>query len=148
MPAIRYDGGLAGGAMMDLGWSATTVFLGRKGRSQRWRQLTCWGPGYRYALNAVRTLLGRQVPEVISAEAQKWEYDGEIDEGIDWALSVFVDNAGIIAFDDRHAVCFKVETHNHPSALEPYGGAATGIGGCIRDIIGTGLAARWQHDQR
>lgn len=65
-----------------------------------------------------------------------------MNDGIDWCLSVFVDNAGIIAFDDDHAVCFKVETHNHPSALEPYGGAATGIGGCIRDIIGTGLAAR------
>ncbi len=65
-----------------------------------------------------------------------------IDEGIDWTLSVFVDNAGIIKFDDDHAVCIKVETHNHPSALEPYGGAATGIGGCIRDIIGTGLAAK------
>jgi len=65
-----------------------------------------------------------------------------IDEGIDWTLSVFVDNAGIIAFDDDHAVCIKVETHNHPSAIEPYGGAATGIGGCIRDIIGTGLAAK------
>ena len=65
-----------------------------------------------------------------------------IDEGLDWTLSVFVDNAGIVRFDDEHAVCIKVETHNHPSALEPYGGAATGIGGCIRDIIGTGLAAR------
>ena len=66
-----------------------------------------------------------------------------MDEGLsDWCLSVFVDNAGIVGFDDDHAVCFKVETHNHPSALEPYGGAATGIGGCIRDIIGTGLAAR------
>ncbi len=63
-------------------------------------------------------------------------------DGIDWCLSVFVDNAGIIAFDDEHAVCFKAETHNHPSALEPYGGAATGIGGCIRDVIGTGLAAK------
>lgn len=62
--------------------------------------------------------------------------------GVDWCLSVFVDNAGVIAFDDKHAVCFKVETHNHPSAIEPYGGAATGIGGCIRDIIGTGLAAK------
>ena len=62
--------------------------------------------------------------------------------GADWCLSVFVDNAGVIAFDDEHAVCFKVETHNHPSAIEPYGGAATGIGGCIRDIIGTGLAAK------
>ena len=59
----------------------------------------------------------------------------------DWCLSVFVDNAGIVAFDDDTAVCFKVETHNHPSALEPYGGAATGIGGCIRDVLGTGLAA-------
>jgi len=63
-------------------------------------------------------------------------------DGLDWCLSVFVDNAGVIAFDDDTAVCFKVETHNHPSALEPYGGAATGIGGCIRDVIGTGLAAR------
>jgi len=65
-----------------------------------------------------------------------------MNDGIDWCLSVFVDNAGIIAFDDEYAVCFKAETHNHPSALEPYGGAATGIGGCIRDIMGTGLAAR------
>jgi phosphoribosylformylglycinamidine synthase II len=65
-----------------------------------------------------------------------------IEEGLDWCLSVFVDNAGVIAFDEHHAVCFKVETHNHPSAIEPYGGAATGIGGVIRDVIGTGLAAR------
>ncbi|HED52585.1 MAG TPA: phosphoribosylformylglycinamidine synthase, partial [Phycisphaerales bacterium] len=65
-----------------------------------------------------------------------------IEDGIDWTLSVFVDNAGIIAFDDNNAICAKVETHNHPSAIEPYGGAATGIGGCIRDIIGTGLAAK------
>ncbi len=60
----------------------------------------------------------------------------------DWCLSVFVDNAGVIAFDDHEAVCFKVETHNHPSAIEPYGGAGTGIGGVIRDIMGTGLGAR------
>lgn len=65
-----------------------------------------------------------------------------IAEGIDWTLSVFKDNAGIISFDDETAVCVKVETHNHPSAIEPYGGAATGAGGCIRDIIGTGLAAK------
>ena len=65
-----------------------------------------------------------------------------IADGIDWCLSVFADNAGVVAFDETHAVCFKVETHNHPSALEPYGGAATGVGGCIRDIMGTGLAAK------
>ena len=60
----------------------------------------------------------------------------------DWLVSVFDDNAGIVKFDDTHGVAIKVETHNHPSALEPYGGAATGIGGCIRDIMGTGLAAK------
>ncbi|MCC7294081.1 MAG: phosphoribosylformylglycinamidine synthase subunit PurS [Phycisphaerales bacterium] len=64
------------------------------------------------------------------------------DTGRDWCLSVFVDNAGVIAFDDDYGVAFKVETHNHPSAIEPYGGAATGIGGCIRDIMGCGLGAR------
>lgn len=57
-------------------------------------------------------------------------------------LSVFEDNAGIIRFNKNYAVAFKVETHNHPSALEPYGGAATGVGGVIRDIIGCGLAAK------
>jgi len=58
-----------------------------------------------------------------------------------WCLSVFKDNAGVIDFDGRYAVCFKVETHNHPSAVEPYGGAATGIGGVIRDPLGTGLGS-------
>jgi phosphoribosylformylglycinamidine synthase len=60
----------------------------------------------------------------------------------DWCVSVFEDNAGIVKLDETHGVCIKVETHNHPSAIEPYGGAATGIGGCIRDIIGTGQAAK------
>ena len=65
-----------------------------------------------------------------------------IKDGIDWTLSVFKDNSGIIALDDNWGVCIKVETHNHPSAIEPYGGAATGAGGCIRDVIGTGLGAK------
>lgn len=57
-------------------------------------------------------------------------------------LSVFVDNAGVIGFDDETGVAFKVETHNRPSAIEPYGGAATGVGGCIRDVLGCGLGAK------
>ena len=60
----------------------------------------------------------------------------------EWCISVFEDNAGVVEFDDTDAVCFKVETHNHPSALDPYGGAATGIGGVIRDPMGTGLGAK------
>ncbi len=53
-----------------------------------------------------------------------------------WLKSVFVDNAGIFKFDDQFDLAFKAETHNHPSALEPFGGANTGVGGVIRDIIG------------
>ncbi len=53
-----------------------------------------------------------------------------------WVRSAFVDNAGIIDLDDEFEVSFKVETHNHPSALEPFGGANTGVGGVVRDIIG------------
>ncbi len=52
-----------------------------------------------------------------------------------WVRSAFVDNAGIIALDSRHDLAFKVETHNHPTALEPYGGAHTGVGGVIRDVL-------------
>ncbi|MBV7332966.1 phosphoribosylformylglycinamidine synthase subunit PurL [Chloroflexi bacterium TSY] len=53
-----------------------------------------------------------------------------------WLHSAFIDDAGIIAFDDTYDLAFKVETHNHPSALEPFGGANTGIGGVVRDILG------------
>ncbi|HQZ52310.1 MAG TPA: phosphoribosylformylglycinamidine synthase subunit PurL [Thermoflexales bacterium] len=53
-----------------------------------------------------------------------------------WVKSAFVDNAGIIAFNARWDLAFKVETHNHPSALEPFGGANTGLGGVIRDVLG------------
>ncbi|CAN0347634.1 unnamed protein product, partial [Ectocarpus sp. 4 AP-2014] len=60
----------------------------------------------------------------------------------DWCVSVFRDNAGIVRFDETDNVCFKVETHNRPSALEPYGGANTGLGGVIRDTLGTGLGAK------
>jgi len=84
------------------------------------------------------------------------DYDGEIIDNLlkstiikvteelnkEWCVSVFTDNAGIVKFDDKHNLCFKVETHNHPSALEPYGGAGTGIGGVIRDPLGTGLGAK------
>jgi phosphoribosylformylglycinamidine synthase len=60
----------------------------------------------------------------------------------DFCVSVFVDNAGVVKFDDEHSVCIKVETHNRPSAIEPFGGAGTGVGGVIRDVLGTGLGAR------
>lgn len=59
-----------------------------------------------------------------------------------FVLSCFVDNAGFIRLDDRLSVCLKAETHNHPSAIEPYAGANTGLGGVIRDILGAGKGAK------
>jgi phosphoribosylformylglycinamidine synthase len=53
-----------------------------------------------------------------------------------WVLSAFRDNAGVIALDRDHELSFKVETHNHPSAIEPFGGANTGVGGVVRDVLG------------
>lgn len=113
--------------------------------------------------------LGRQPSEVeLEALAQTWsehckhkifndtiEYEGERVESLfrtyiagatsqcqrPWLVSVFSDNAGVIEWNERYHLVFKVETHNAPSALEPYGGALTGIVGVNRDPAGTGLGA-------
>ncbi len=66
----------------------------------------------------------------------------ERERKLDWLISVFSDNAGIVRFDKNIDLCIKVETHNSPSALDPYGGALTGILGVNRDILGAGLGAR------
>ncbi len=60
----------------------------------------------------------------------------------DICLSVFKDNAGVIRFNNDWSLVYKVETHNSPSALDPYGGALTGIVGVNRDPFGTGMGAR------
>ncbi len=60
----------------------------------------------------------------------------------DWCMSVFKDNAGVIRFNEKYSVAFKVETHNSPSALDPYGGALTGIVGVNRDPFGTGMGSK------
>lgn len=66
----------------------------------------------------------------------------EIGERVDWLLSVFHDNAGVIRFNDQWNLVMKVETHNTPSALDPYGGAITGIMGVNRDPFGTGKGCK------
>jgi phosphoribosylformylglycinamidine synthase len=65
----------------------------------------------------------------------------EISKDVNWLVSVFDDNAGVIAFNDKLDLVYKVETHNSPSALDPYGGAMTGIVGVNRDPMGTGQGA-------
>ncbi len=82
-----------------------------------------------------RSLLGETVFRATRTLRDRW---GERD----WCVKVFADNAGIVRFHGSWNLCFKVETHNHPSAIEPYGGASTGVGGVIRDILGCGLGAR------
>ena len=59
----------------------------------------------------------------------------------DFCKSVFKDNAGVVSFIGGYDACIKVETHNSPSALDPYGGALTGIVGVNRDPMGTGMGA-------
>ncbi len=61
---------------------------------------------------------------------------------IDWLVSTFEDNAGIIRFNEMTDLTCKVETHNSPCALDPYGGAVTGILGVNRDILGTGKGSK------
>ncbi len=53
----------------------------------------------------------------------------------DYTILTMEDDAGVISFDENHAYVVKMESHNHPSAVEPYGGAATGVGGIIRDVL-------------
>lgn len=66
----------------------------------------------------------------------------ELWESCPWLVSVFTDNAGIMKINDQYNIAFKVETHNSPSALDPYGGALTGILGVNRDVMGAGVGAR------
>jgi len=65
----------------------------------------------------------------------------ELSARLDWLVSVFDDNAGVVRFDAETNLVYKVETHNSPSALDPYGGAITGIVGVNRDPMGTGMGA-------
>ncbi|MCL4693992.1 MAG: phosphoribosylformylglycinamidine synthase [Candidatus Hydrogenedentes bacterium] len=66
----------------------------------------------------------------------------DVAKRVDWLVSVFHDNAGIIKFDENWNFALKAETHNSPSALDPYGGAITGIVGVNRDVLGAGLGCR------
>lgn len=65
----------------------------------------------------------------------------EVSKSRNWLVSVFTDNAGVIKFNERYHLVYKVETHNSPSALDPYGGSITGIVGVNRDPMGTGIGS-------
>lgn len=116
------------------------------------------------AIRAYFKKLGREPTEIeIQTIAQTWsehcfhkifkskiKYGKEVIDGLlksfirrateelapNWVVSAFTDNAGIIKFEETYSIAAKVETHNHPSAIDPFGGAATGVGGVIRDVLG------------
>jgi phosphoribosylformylglycinamidine synthase II/formyltetrahydrofolate-dependent phosphoribosylglycinamide formyltransferase len=85
---------------------------------------------------------GEKIESLYKSFIKKATYDVKDKFELDWLISVFSDNAGIIRFDNKIDVCVKVETHNSPSALDPYGGALTGILGVNRDILGCGIGAK------
>ncbi|UDQ96543.1 AIR synthase-related protein [Lentisphaerota bacterium WC36G] len=86
---------------------------------------------------------GEGKTEVIDSVYKKYVKGSthKVAESVDWLVSVFHDNAGVISFNDKLDLVYKVETHNSPSALDPYGGAMTGIVGVNRDPMGTGQGA-------
>lgn len=127
---------------------------------------------YLKAIRAYYTKLGRKTTDVeLETLAQTWSEHckhtifadpmDEIEKGIyktyikgateairkkkgkkDFCVSVFTDNSGAISFDEDYLVTHKVETHNTPSALDPFGGSVTGIVGVNRDCLGFGLGAK------
>lgn len=82
------------------------------------------------------------VKSVFKSYIRKVTEELRTERKLDWLVSVFTDNAGVVRFDPKVDLCIKVETHNSPSALDPYGGALTGIVGVNRDVLGCGLGAR------
>lgn len=117
--------------------------------AQTWSE-HCWHKTFRGKIrygergtgNGVRPYPVSRIPKIINNLLKSTIMRVTKELNKPWCVSVFKDNSGVIRFDEKYNICFKVETHNHPSALEPFGGANTGIGGVIRDPLGTGLGAK------
>jgi len=87
---------------------------------------------YREMDSAGNVLLQETIDDLLNASIMRATH--EIAHPL--VVSAFSDNAGVISFACGQDVAMKVETHNHPSAIEPFGGASTGVGGVIRDVLG------------
>jgi len=88
--------------------------------------------GEKLVINSLfKTFIKRSAEEIRREKGEK-----------DFCVSIFSDNAGIIKFNEKYNIALKVETHNTPSALDPYGGALTGILGVNRDVLGAGKGAK------
>lgn len=95
------------------------------------------------ALADHQTSIGsKTIDSLFQSYIRKATLEVEESRSLTWLRSVFHDNAGVVSFDEAVDLAIKVETHNSPSALDPYGGAMTGILGVNRDILGVGLGAK------
>ncbi len=92
--------------------------------------------------SGMKRIGSQKIDSLFKSKIRKATQDVKEKFQIPWLVSVFSDNAGIVRFDPELDLCIKVETHNSPSALDPYGGALTGILGVNRDILGCGYGAR------
>ncbi|MCS6837910.1 MAG: AIR synthase-related protein, partial [Bdellovibrionaceae bacterium] len=98
------------------------------------------GPGGSPVTHTFKKLGATKIPGIFKSLIRK--VTDELRSEKNWLVSVFNDNAGVVQWSQKQKLCMKVETHNSPSALDPYGGSITGIMGVQRDILGTGLAAK------
>ncbi len=146
---LRALGAANGWSLSELELGAIQAFFRKEGRepsraeletiAQTWsehcKHKTLTGP-IRYSEGKKTRLIKNLLQETI--------FRPSLSLGRPWVLSAFKDNAGIVRFGKggRWALAVKVETHNHPCAIEPYGGAETGVGGVIRDVLGAGLGAK------
>lgn len=127
---------------------AKEVAQGRRWTRAEWELFAqTWSEHCKHKIfNATINISGREVASIFKTciRAPSLEVAAERDD----CLSMFHDNAGVVLLRDYDgqptdwAVCAKMETHNSPSAISPFGGAATGIVGVHRDILGTGLGAK------
>lgn len=97
---------------------------------------------YTESPNIQNPIGNKKIESIFKTYIKKATSDIQERFNIDWLISVFTDNAGIVRYDENVDFCLKVETHNSPSALDPYGGALTGILGVNRDILGCGIGAK------
>jgi len=86
--------------------------------------------------NSVPSEYAKHYPDVVEGLLKTYIKRATKELAKPYVISSFIDNAGVIELDDEFEMSFKVETHNHPSSIEPFGGANTGVGGVIRDIMG------------
>ena len=130
--------------------SSVPIRSGRAATEARSRAAVAFSPSEWTRLRAYFRAEGREPTDVeLAGLTQSWSEHCSYKSSKVWIKRAFqglnpprrvlgTGDAGVLAFDDGYAYAIRAESHNHPSAVEPYGGAATGIGGILRDVLAVG----------